>query len=163
MKPQSRAYRALVDCFDERRLALWIQTATVIHAEGTDQEEHVWSPDAKQAIQDVFSDLLEFGAATFEFKLKQCTRCKAHKERSEFSRNKRQKDGLQIYCKACNKRVAMNALDSLLACKSYDDLDAWFEVNTVDDVLTDEAVAALNHVSKLGTELAIMINSSYAW
>ncbi len=57
----------------------------------------------------------------------------------------------------------MNALDSLLACNGYNDLDAWFEANTVDDVLTDEAVAALNHVSELGTELAIMINSSYAW
>ena len=57
----------------------------------------------------------------------------------------------------------MNALDLLLACKGYDDVDAWFEANTVDEVLTDEAVAALNHASELGTELSIMINSSYAW
>ena len=36
-----------------------------------------------------------------ETKLKRCHRCKKWKGRSRFSRNRTQKDGLQLYCKQC--------------------------------------------------------------
>lgn len=35
--------------------------------------------------------------------MKRCTRCKEFKQRSEFYKNRSQKDGLQTYCKSCNK------------------------------------------------------------
>lgn len=35
--------------------------------------------------------------------MKTCNRCKQSKELSEFGKNKRRKDGLQSYCKQCNR------------------------------------------------------------
>lgn len=47
--------------------------------------------------------------------MKQCFKCKEVKEESEFTRDKRAKDGLFSYCKACNSARASLAYYSNLA------------------------------------------------
>ena len=39
-------------------------------------------------------------------KLKQCTKCKRWKDKNEFYRNRRSKDGLKSQCKTCSSRYA---------------------------------------------------------
>ncbi len=41
--------------------------------------------------------------AKVETQLKRCCRCKQWKDRSKFSRNRCQKDGLKSYCKQCDR------------------------------------------------------------
>lgn len=42
---------------------------------------------------------------TQEIKTKRCPKCGEVKPVTEFSRNRAQKDGLQVYCKSCQKRM----------------------------------------------------------
>src|SRR5437762_770792 len=37
---------------------------------------------------------------------RRCSRCKEHKEMTEFQRDKQQKDGLSLYCKPCKNAVS---------------------------------------------------------
>jgi len=36
-------------------------------------------------------------------KMKQCTKCKKRKDESEFSKNRKNKDGLRFWCKKCER------------------------------------------------------------
>lgn len=49
--------------------------------------------------------------------LKRCTRCGEEKERSAFSKDRSRKDGLQPYCKACNKAYHDAHVDTIKARK----------------------------------------------
>jgi len=40
--------------------------------------------------------------------MKVCTKCKIEKNKSEFSKYKNKKDGLQLYCKKCEKEYKIN-------------------------------------------------------
>jgi len=52
--------------------------------------------------------------------VKKCSKCKEKKNLSEFTKNRRQKDGLSNYCKICdNKRKAIWRLKSKSQIKKY--------------------------------------------
>lgn len=51
------------------------------------------------------------GQLTTGIKMKKCFRCKRDLELSEFWKNKRNKDGLQTYCKKCHYSLAGSLLD----------------------------------------------------
>lgn len=57
--------------------------------------------------------------------MKTCTKCGIEKTRDEFAANKARKDGLQPYCRECNKSYRLNNKDKAAAC-----LKAWRSNNS---------------------------------